>query len=187
MPILPPEPDLYPEQLLEATETLDIPDAQWWALYTMSRREKELMRRLRGMKVPFYGPLAPRRTRTANGRKRVSYNPLFPGYVFLFGDAEHRRLALTTNCISRVLPIPDGDDLVRDLRQVRQLILADAPLTPESRLTPGMRVRVRGGALGGLEGVVMKRRGKGRLLVAVEFLQQGASVALEDCEVEVLA
>ena len=186
MPILPPEPDVYPENLLESSEAVDIADAQWWALYTMSRREKDLMRRLRGMKVPFYGPLTPRRTRSSNGRKRVSYNPLFPGYVFLYGDAEHRRLALTTNCISRVLPIADADELVTDLRHVRQLILSDAPLTPESRLLPGARVRVRGGALAGVEGVVVKRRGKDHLLVAVEFLQQGASVALEDCQVEPL-
>ena len=186
MPILPREPDVYPEDLLEDEIGPEMPDAQWWAMYTRARREKDLMRRLRGMKVPHYGPLAPRRRRSPNGRIQVSHNPLFPGYVFVCGDDEHRRLALTTNCISRILPVTDSDSLVRDLRQIQQLILCDAPLSAESRLQPGMRVRVRSGALAGVEGVVIKRRGKDRLLVAVHFLQQGASVALEDYEVEAL-
>jgi hypothetical protein len=36
----------------------------------------------------------------------------------------------------------------------------------------------------GLEGVVIKRHGQDRLLVAVSFLQQGASIKIEDFEVE---
>ncbi len=187
MPILPKEPDVYPEDLLDESSTFQwTDDAKWWALYTLARREKNLMRRLRQMKVPFYGPLAPRKNRISSGRVRVSYIPLFTGYVFLRGDEEQRRLALTTNCVSRVLPVHDATDLVRDLRQIHRLIQCDAPLTPESRLQPGMSVRVRSGALAGMEGVVIKRRGKDRLLVSVEFLQQGASVALEDYEVELL-
>jgi transcriptional antiterminator RfaH len=186
MPILPREPDVYPDDLLDESQVLLAQQSPWWALYTKARREKDLMRRLRGMEIPFYGPLAPRKTRSSNGRVRVSHNPLFPGYVFLCGDEEQRRLALTTNCISRILPVVDTSDLVRDLRQVQRLILCDAPLTAEARLQPGMRVRVRSGALAGVEGVVIKRRGKDRLLVAVHFLQQGASVSLEDYEVEPL-
>ena len=65
-----------------------------------------------------------------------------------------------------------------------QLISSDAPLTPESRIEAGMRIRVRSGSLAGLEGVVIKRRGMQRLLVIVHFLQQGASVQLEDYQVE---
>ena len=47
-----------------------------------------------------------------------------------------------------------------------------------------MRVRIRSGPLTGLEGLVIRRRGQDRLLVAVEFLQQGASVQIDDFEVE---
>lgn len=186
MPILPQEPDVYPDDLLEEDSTVELAGGQWWAVYTMARREKDLMRRLRSMHVPFYGPLTPRKSRGSRGRVRVSYNPIFPGYVFLCGDNEHRQLALSTNCVSRVLPVPDSAELVHDLRQIRQLILSGAPLTAEARLQPGMRVRVRSGLLAGVEGVVIKRRGKDHLLVAVEFLQQGASIALGDYEVEFL-
>ncbi len=188
MPILDREPDIYPEQLL------DLPSAgqaaapgsaePWWALYTLPRREKELMRRLRTLDIPFYGPIAPQRNRSPGGRVRTSFRPLFSGYVFMRGGDEQRRGALTTNCVSRCLTVPNAEGLVDDLRQIRRLILADVPLTVESLIQPGARVRVRSGTLRGIEGVVLRREHKERLLVAVRFLQQGASLLLDDFEVE---
>ena len=48
-------------------------------------------------------------------------------------------------------------------------------------LAPGARVSV---GLLGLEGTVIKRRGEERLQVAVHFLNQGASIELEDVDLE---
>jgi hypothetical protein len=48
-------------------------------------------------------------------------------------------------------------------------------------------VRIRTGPLAGMEGVVVKRRGGDRLLVVVKFLQQGASIQIEDFQVEPLS
>jgi transcriptional antiterminator RfaH len=183
MPILPQEPDFWPENLFEQEPETEDPGT-WWALYTLPRREKELMRRLRRMEIPFYGPMVKRRTRSPSGRSLTSYVPLFASYVFLFGSDEQRFRSLTTNCVSRCLEVTDGRQLAQDLRQIHQLISSDAPLTPESRIEAGMRIRVRSGSLAGLEGVVIKRRGMQRLLVIVHFLQQGASVQLEDYQVE---
>jgi transcription antitermination factor NusG len=45
-------------------------------------------------------------------------------------------------------------------------------------------VRVKSGPLRGVEGMVVKRRGEQRLVVAVRFLNQGASIELEDVDVE---
>ncbi len=184
MPILPPEPDIFPENLLEVDSMSVVPPGGWWALYTMARREKELMRRLRTMEIGHYGPVVQRRGKSPRGRVTISHVLLFPGYVFLCGSEADRYRALTTNCVSRCLPVNDGDQLVYDLRQIRRLIQSGTPLTSESKIQPGMRVRIRGGLLAGMEGTVLKRRGGDRLLVAVRFLQQGASVQLEDFEVE---
>jgi len=183
MPILARQSDVFPADLLDRSSPASA-DAPWWALYTMSRREKDLMRRLEAAEISFYAPLVPQRKCSPGGRIRQSYLPLFPSYVFLNGDEEARRFALTTNCVSRSLPISDTERFVFDLRQLRQLIDAEAPLTPEARLEPGQRIRVAAGSLVGLEGTIVKRHGQRRLLVAVEFLQQGASVQIDDCAVE---
>jgi transcription antitermination factor NusG len=91
---------------------------------------------------------------------------------------------LTTNRISRILPVLDQDRLHRELVNVHSLIGRNAPLSLETQLTTGDRVRIATGALRGLEGVVVKRHGKIRLLVAVTYLQQGVSVEIDDCALE---
>ena len=189
MPILPRQRDLFPETLLD-----DVSDAGdgsgaaeeqgWIAFYTLSRREKDLMRKLEAAAIPFYAPLIKRRLLSPAGRTRLSYVPLFPGYVFSRVDDDQRRAALATNTVARWLPIGDPAGFASDLRNIQRLIATDQPLTPEALLEPGQPVRVRSGPLLGLEGTVVKRRGGQRLVVAVRFLSQGASVELEDVDLE---
>jgi transcriptional antiterminator RfaH len=179
MPILPREIDLHPPDILESAA-----DLPWLATYTLSRREKELMRQLRQLDIGFYCPLIPKRNRSPSGRIRVSHVPLFAGYVFVQADDEQRQLALTTNCISRTIPVSESEQLLADLQQIQKLIALDTPLAPESRIKAGQRVRVKSGLLAGVEGTVTKRHSGDRLLVVVGFLQQGASVALDDFQVE---
>jgi len=190
MPILPRQRDIFPDSLLDgsAGDECGCPVAddrgRWVAFYTLSRREKDLMRKLEAAEVPFYAPLVKRRLRSPGGRARLTYMPLFPGYVFALVDDDQRRTALATNTVARWLPVPDAADLVADLRRIKRLIDADRPLTPEARIEAGQGVRVRGGALEGIEGTVVRRRGGQRLLVAVRFLNQGVSIELEDVDLE---
>jgi|YNPNPStandDraft_1061719.scaffolds.fasta_scaffold93188_1 transcription antitermination factor NusG len=184
MPILPREPDIFPEDLLTAEHLARLADRRWWALYTLPRREKELMRRLRRMETRHYCPLVCRRYRSASGRARSVWMPLFPSYVFVLGTEMDRYQAMTTQCVSRTLEVPDEEELVHDLQQIQRLIRSGVALVPEARLEAGHRVRIRSGSLAGLEGVVIRRRGQDRLLVAVQFLQKGASIEIADFQVE---
>lgn len=189
MPILPKQQDIYPNDLLDVVEggagrEPPVVGGRWVAFYTLSRREKDLMRKLQAAGVPFYGPMVRRRLHSPGGRVRASYVPLFPGYVFSLVDDEQRRAALATNTVARWIPIVDERMLVDDLRAIKRLIDTERPLTPEARIEPGQLVRVRTGALRGLEGTVVKRRGAERLVVAVRFLNQGASIELEDVDLE---
>jgi transcriptional antiterminator RfaH len=189
MPILPRQRDVFPDDLLEDSSALAVcgravGELGWVAFYTLSRREKDLMRKLAAATIPFYAPLVKRRLRSPGGRVRMSFVPLFPGYVFSLVDDDQRRTALATNTVARWLPIGDPADFVSDLRNIKRLIASDQPLTPEALLEPGQPVRVRSGPLQGLEGTVVKRRGGERLVVAVRFLNQGASIELEDVDLE---
>lgn len=181
MPILPQEPDCLPGDLLDDPQS---PVSPWWLLYTRSRQEKLLMRHLRAAQLPHYGPLILRRTRSPAGRIRTVYAPLFTSYVFLRGDEETRYQAICTGCVQQAASITEVEEFVADLRQIRELIQVGAPLTVESRLESGQRIRVKTGSFAGFEGVVVRRENETRLLVAVRFMDQGVSVKLEDCQVE---
>jgi transcription antitermination factor NusG len=174
------ESDIYPANLLETIAPWD----QWWVIYTLSRHEKQLMRKLRASAVRHYGPQFIKRTQSPRGRIRSTQQPLFPNYVFLTGDEHARLLALQTNCVSRIVPVVDVEQLVTDLRQLRDLIATGAPITPEEKLVPGDRVRVRSGPFKDFEGTVIQREGQRRLIIAVNFTSQGASVRLDECQLE---
>jgi transcriptional antiterminator RfaH len=200
MPILAKETCLFPDNLLalaqadlesqhtdtqiDADEVYEIP--RWWAIYTRSRQEKQLMRKLHSMETPFCCPTIERRHRSPAGRMRTVYEPLFSNYVFAYGDAAARYNVLTTNCVSRCEAVKDGLRLTHDLAQIHRLIDIGKELGLESKLVPGERVRVKNGAFAGFEGTVIQRQNERRLLVAVEFMQQGASVLLDDCQLESL-
>lgn len=178
MPILDAETSIYPPNLL--TEMQDERgERQWFVFYTKARQEKAFARQLVAMQLPFFLPLVPKEN-LIRGKKVKSLIPVFGGYVFLFVSEEERVQALTTNRISQILTVEDQDQLASDLRNVQQLIAAEAPLTVESRLVAGQPVRIKAGPMEGLEGVVEKRRGQSVLYVAVTMLQQSAMIEIDD-------
>ena len=179
MPILKRENDIYPEELFDGF-VVDSPDRQWWCVYTLSRREKDLMRKLTSLKIPHYGPMIPKRYRSPQGRLRTSFVPLFPNYIFMFGTDEERYSAMTTNCISRCNHVQEREQLETDLRQVYLVIGAGVPLSPEARLEPGNKVRVKSGPFADYEGTVIRREGKTRLLLSIHFLEQGVSMEMDE-------
>jgi transcription antitermination factor NusG len=186
MPILKKEDDLFPENLFEDEVLLGDESKCWWCIYTMSRREKELMRRLAKLEVPHYGPVIPKRFRSPNGRLRTSWIPLFPNYIFMFGNEESRIAALTTNCISKCNKVEEREELVETLKQIKAIIDTGVPLTPEGRLEPGNLVRVKSGHFAGFEGTVIRREGKTRFQISVQYLNQGVSIEIDEGLLEVI-
>lgn len=184
MPILAAEPDLYPDDLLESAQPSADPDSSWWLMYCLPRQEKQLLRRLRALEISHYCPLIAKRNRSPNGRIRTSHIPLFPGYAFIFGGEPQRHAAISTGCVSRHDRVVDAVTLQRDLRQVHRLIESGVDLTPEAQLVAGDRVRIASGPFLGFEGTVLRREGETRLLVAVNYLEQGVSMLLEDCQLQ---
>lgn len=175
-------PELYPADLLNCPE-LNECDGSWWLAHTKPRQEKALASDLCGAEVAFYLPLILRKSLT-RGRTRVSRIPLFPGYVFLHGDDSARLQALKTNRVLTATAVADGERLRSQLQRFWDLIAKGAPLVRESRLCAGERVRLKAGPFRGTEGVVLRRDGKTKLLVAIDFLQQGASIEVDDCMLE---
>ena len=180
MPLLAKETDLFPDHLLA-----NLPDQGcWWAMYTLARREKELMRRLLSKQIAFYGPVFEQIYRSPAGRLRSSFLPLFPNYVFVHGSELERYMAVSTGCVSRCIEIPDQPGLLHDLQSVHRLLSSGLDVTCEAQLLPGQHVRVKNGPLAGQTGEVVERRGRMRLFVTVNFLQQGASIEIDGFDLE---
>lgn len=189
MPILAPETDFYPETLWDDPPPApgDSTDARWWCLHTKPRQEKAVARDLQDAKVGFYLPQVNNERRTPQGRKVTSLLPLFTGYLFLKGDEEDRMTAMHGNRLANVLQVFDQETLDKDLRDIHKFLSSGLPVSAEPRAVPGTKVEVKSGPLAGLAGTVV-RRGNGNHFVAmVQFLSRGASVELQDWQVELMA
>jgi len=174
MPLLKWNMDLFPASLFELPES----DFPWWVAHVRSRQEKALARNLFPLEIPFYLPQREKRIRRA-GRAFVSYIPLFPGYLFFRGSVAQRSAALRSKLIVKVLEVTDQGLLEGELLQIRRLQETGADLVPFHDLVPGDPVRVVDGPFKGYTGVVLRARGKVRLLVSISMLRQVVAVEFE--------
>ena len=181
MPILPAEPDLFPEDRWPG-ET-DAP-GRWWCLHTKPRQEKATARDLRVWKISYYLPQVVHEDRTPKGRKIRSILPLFPGYVFLRGGETERLTALRGNRLVSVLDVSDQVGFDLDLRQIHRVLGSGLAVIPEPSVAIGSKFRVVNGPLAGLVGSVVRRGKLDRFVAVVRFLGSGATVDLLDWQVE---
>jgi transcription antitermination factor NusG len=171
VPILKREVDLFPRELFENAAGLP----PWRVAFARSRQEKRLARHLVERQVPFYLPLQEKVARR-EGRLRVSYLPLFPGYVFFRGPALP---ALTSNVVCQVLEVHDQPGLERELSSLWRLQAAGAPLVPHAYLAAGDRVEIVAGPLRGFVGTILRQKGRLRLVVGISLLGRAAAAEVD--------
>jgi len=179
MPLLAPEPFIYPEGLLTDGPPVAEGEARWWVLHTRARSEKSIARVALRDAIPFFLPLHERRW-CNKGRTFSSWLPLFPGYLFIHGNSEARQKLLDTNYLAGVLPVVDQEGLHSDLARVYGLMNVGASLTPVEGLMPGTRVVIIDGPMRGFEGKVARLSKRLKLIVEVEFIRCGVSVEIEN-------
>jgi transcription antitermination factor NusG len=185
MPILPAEPDCHPSNLWDDGDSSPLKaEGAWWCLHTKPRQEKSTARDLREQGLMYYLPQVLKESRTPRGRKLQSVVPLFAGYLFLHGDPNDRVAALRGDRLVNVLEVVDQEGLVRDLRQVYKMLSSGLTISSEPMIPIGAKVRIATGPLTGIIGTVIRRGNRDQFVVAVNFLGRGATVDLEDWQLE---
>jgi transcriptional antiterminator RfaH len=86
-----------------------------------------------------------------------------------------------------VLQVGDQEALERDLRQIQTMLSSGLPVAQEHSAPVGARVRITTGPLAGVEGTVIRRGKRDQFVAVVRFLGRGATVDLEDWQVEQIA
>jgi transcription antitermination factor NusG len=185
MPILPAEPDCNPPDLWDDSGSVPTNhEAVWWCLHTKPRQEKATARELRHHGIVYYLPQVLKESRTPQGRKIQSIVPLFPSYMFLNGDVNDRLLALRAHRLVNVIEVSDQMALTRDLRQIHTMLSSGLPVTAEHAVPVGATVRIVTGPLTGMVGKVIRRAKRDQFVAVVHFLGRGATVDLQDWQVE---
>jgi transcription antitermination factor NusG len=163
---------------------LDTP--QWYAIRTRSRHEKTVAEQLERQKIESFLPLVKRTHKWSDRTKEVEL-PLFAGYNFV-------RLALCSGDRLRVLkthgvagfvgvrgvgiPIPEVQ-----IESLKTVLVKQVPFDDYPFLQIGQRVRVRGGALDGIEGILAEK-GDRKLVISVEPIHRSLSICVDGYRVE---
>src|SRR5262249_49929530 len=140
----------------------------WLVMHTRSRAEKALARWCLTEEIPFFLPIYKKVVR-ASGREQTTYPPLFPGYVFVWGDADARYRALASNHVARCLPVHNEQELVTDLTNVYRLMTGDRAVAPVERIPLGAPVEVIEGPFAGMTGKLLRVGSQTRLVVEVRM------------------
>jgi transcription antitermination factor NusG len=160
---------------------------RWYALHTRPRHEKAVVQRLTDHGVETFLPVVTEVHRWSDRKKKVEL-PLFSCYVFAkFISRREERLRMLrvdgvlglVGSYSEGTPIPD-----EQIDAVRTLVEGALPWSAYPFLKIGQRVRVRSGALDGVEGVLVSRNGSSTLVISVDAIQRSLAVRVEGYQVE---
>ena len=174
MPLLKREPDLFPQDLFD----LPVESHPWWVAHVKSRQEKALARHLQPLGIPYYLPQREQKIRRA-GRNFVSYLPLFPGYLFLRSTDDDRSAALRSNLVAQVIEVVDQSLLDAELGRLRTLQESGLPLVSHPYIEPGSAVSITDGPFRSYEGVVLRAKGRLRIVVSISMLRTSFTVELD--------
>jgi transcription antitermination factor NusG len=160
--------------------------SSWFALYTTARHEKRVEEHLANRKIECYLPLYRSHRRWSDGSKVTLELPLFPGYVFIHIRRNERGSVLAVPGAVSVVggtggePAPLPDATIDTLRTGLRMCEAQ----PHPLVTVGQKVRIRGGALAGLEGIVVRNKNSFRVVMTLEHIMQSYAIEvdLEDLE-----
>lgn len=159
----------------------------WYALLTHARHEKVVAQRLREREVTVFLPLVSQVRRWSDRKKTVEF-PLFSCYVFakLLPTTEGRSTALRIDGVHSLVGTPGAGTPIPDeqIDAVRRVIEERLPWHSHAFLKIGQRVRVRSGALDGVEGILLSRSGESTLIVSIDAIQRSLAVRIEGYEVE---
>jgi transcription antitermination factor NusG len=163
------------------------PDARWYAVQTAPRHEKKVSSELVAKDIDCFLPTVSK-LRQWSDRKQMIVEPLFAGYMFarLVTDSSARIALLRTSGVVGLvgvrgvgIPIPDTE-----INSIHKILEARTPFASHPFIKVGKRVRVRGGSLDGLEGLLQSVNGDESLVVSVELIQRSLAMTISGYTVE---
>jgi transcription antitermination factor NusG len=154
---------------------------KWYAVYTKSRHEKNVMNSLDELSIKGYLPIK-KELREWSDRKKWVDSPLFKGYVFV---------KILKRDFNRVRNIPgvvgfvkfEGRPAIiedREIQHIERVLKGKAPVSViDEYLEPGQPVKVVFGPFTGFEGELVEFKGKKVVAVRVQQLMQSLIVEVE--------
>ena len=151
----------------------------WYAVQVKTTHEKRVATLLDYGGFEWFLPVYECRRYWSDRIKRAEL-PLFPGYIFCRFEPSQRVPILKTPSVTRIVgigytPIPISEQEMADIQTV---VKSGLSILPHPFLQVGQRVRIEGGPLQGLEGLIIDLRKRDRLIISITLLQRSVAVQI---------
>lgn len=154
----------------------------WFAVQTKARHEKRVAAELEEKGVVAFLPLYSE-VHQWSDRKRQVELPLFSNYVFVrIDDEQNSRIkVLQTNSVFRFVGVRGRGSSIPDeqIQTLQTIIREKVPFSQHPFLNIGQKVRVRGGSLDGICGVLSAINNDRSLVVSVDSIQRSLAIRID--------
>lgn len=159
----------------------------WYALRTRPRHEKRVHTELQTKSVDCYLPLVDER-HTWSDRQKIVKVPLFPGYVFtrIHNDISHRTLILRTTGVLGFIGVRGIGTAIPEeqIQAIQSVLEAKIPHFSHPFLDVGKKVRIIGGSLDGIQGIIISRNRDASLVISIELIQRSIAIRVFGYDLE---
>ena len=121
-----------------------------------------------------------------HGKTVIFQKPLFPGYVFLQMEPRQKGSVYQNDHVANLLEVFDQETFQRQLHDILRALDAKLGVRLAPAIGEGMRVRIKFGALQGIEGWVEQRYGMSTVLLRLDFINQAAAVKIDADALELI-
>lgn len=155
--------------------------ARWYAVYTCANHEKRVADQLDGRGVEHFLPQYESLRRWKDRKVRLQL-PLFPGYLFVHLAAPERLRVLQVPGVVRLVGFNGSPEPMpqQDIERVREFLGQGWGAEPHLYLQAGRRARVVRGSLVGMEGIVVRRKNRSRLVLSFDLIQRAMAIEMDE-------
>ena len=179
-----------PRLMTDAAVALSEAEAglNWNVLYTRPRHEKCVADQIEQRSIPCFLPLG-RSVRRWKDRRKVLELALFPGYVLSNSRLQDRLRVLQLPSAVRLVSFNGQPAVLPDteIEGLRQRLSRGVCVEPHPYLRVGRRVRVCAGPMQGLEGIIVRRKDRCRLVFSLDLIMRSVAVEVDENDVEPVA
>jgi transcription antitermination factor NusG len=158
---------------------------RWYAVFTMSRHEKQIAWHLGQRDIESFLPLYKTKHRWKNRCAVDLELPLFPSYVFVRIDPQERLRVLRVPSVVSIVsvggePLPVPDHYISGLRNG----LLTNGIEPHPGLDAGDKVRITAGAMADMVGVLDRQKSGFRVVLRLEMIGRSVAVEVDLADIE---
>ena len=152
----------------------------WIVVRSKPRSEKIAYAQLKEKGIEAYLPLLKERRKWSDRKKWVEF-PLFSSYLFAKIEIKNSIFVLQTNGVSSLVKFGEVIAIVQDevVNAIKLAIDGGYQLTPAEYFIAGNAVEVIEGPMRGVKGIVAQLKGKDRLVIKIDAIQQALSIDID--------